>query len=83
MLSNNYNPLPGSGISRAVNRDCNDWAIDSLAGVILSFRPNRPELKNRVSSQLQCVELYVTDVYPVVGRHGGPLNLYLNWWVED
>jgi DegV family protein with EDD domain len=41
------------------------------------------ELRKLVSSQLQCVELYVTDVYPVVGRHGGPLNLYLSWWVED
>ena len=41
------------------------------------------ELKKRVSSELQCVELYVTDVYPVVGRHGGPLSLYLNWWSED
>jgi len=41
------------------------------------------ELRKLVSSQLQCVELYVTDVYSVVGRHGGPLNLYLSWWVED
>jgi fatty acid-binding protein DegV len=41
------------------------------------------ELKARVLSQLQCVEIYVTDVYPVVGRHGGPLSLYLNWWAED
>ena len=41
------------------------------------------ELRKLVSSQLQCVELYVTDVYPVVGRHGGPLNLYLCWWSED
>jgi hypothetical protein len=37
------------------------------------------ELKNKVSLQLHCVELYITDVYPVVGRHGGPLSLYLNW----
>ena len=41
------------------------------------------ELKKKVSSELQCVELYVTDVYPVPGRHGGPGNLYLNWWAED
>jgi DegV family protein with EDD domain len=41
------------------------------------------ELKKRMSSQFQCVELYVTDIYPVVGRHGGPGNIYLNWWAED
>lgn len=41
------------------------------------------EMKNKVSSQLQCVELYVTNIYPVVGRHGGPGNLYLCWWAED
>jgi DegV family protein with EDD domain len=41
------------------------------------------ELKKRMLSQFQCVELYVTDIYPVVGRHGGPLALYLNWWAED
>jgi len=40
------------------------------------------ELKKGMSSQFQCVELYVTDIYPVVGRHGGPGNLYLNWWAE-
>ena len=41
------------------------------------------ELKKRVLSQLHCVELYVTDVYPVVGRHVGPGSLALNWWSED
>jgi DegV family protein with EDD domain len=41
------------------------------------------ELKKQVLSQFQCVELYVTNVYPVVGRHGGPGNLYFNWWAED
>jgi len=41
------------------------------------------ELKKRVSSQLQCVELYVTPILPVVGRHVGPGSLQLSWWAED
>ncbi|UCC90410.1 MAG: DegV family protein [Dehalococcoidia bacterium] len=41
------------------------------------------ELKKRVSSELQCVELYVTEMLPVVGRHVGPGSLVLNWWSED
>ncbi len=41
------------------------------------------ELKKRVSSELQCVEFYVTGTFPVVGRHTGPGSLYLCWWAED
>jgi DegV family protein with EDD domain len=41
------------------------------------------ELKKRVSSEFQCVELYVTGVFPVVGRHTGPGNIFLCWWAED
>jgi DegV family protein with EDD domain len=41
------------------------------------------ELKKRVSSQLQCVELYVTETLPLVGRHVGPGSIGLNWWAED
>ena len=41
------------------------------------------ELKKRVSSELQCVELYVTETLPVVGRHTGPGSLFLSWWSED
>jgi len=41
------------------------------------------ELKKRVSSELQCVELYVTPILPVVGRHVGPGSLQLSWWSED
>lgn len=40
-------------------------------------------LKNRLSSQLKCVETYITEIYPVVGRHAGPLNIFLSWWAED
>ncbi|UCC90185.1 MAG: DegV family protein, partial [Dehalococcoidia bacterium] len=41
------------------------------------------ELKKRVSSELQCVELYVAETLPVVGRHTGPGSLFLSWWSED
>ena len=41
------------------------------------------ELKKRVSSQFQRVELYVTETLPVVGRHVGPGSIFLCWWAED
>ncbi len=41
------------------------------------------KLKKRVSSKLQCVELYVTETLPLVGRHVGPGSLILSWWSED
>ena len=40
-------------------------------------------LKKRMSSQFQCVELYITTTFPVVGRHTGLGSLYLCWWAED
>ena len=41
------------------------------------------KLKKQVSSELQCVELYVAETLPVVGRHTGPGSLFLSWWSED
>jgi DegV family protein with EDD domain len=41
------------------------------------------KLKKRVSSEFQCVELYVTETLCVVGRHEGPGSLFLCWWSED
>jgi len=41
------------------------------------------ELKKKVSSQFQLSELYVTETYPVVGRHVGPGSIMLSWWAED
>ncbi|UCD53803.1 MAG: DegV family protein [Dehalococcoidia bacterium] len=41
------------------------------------------ELKKKVSSQFDCVELYVNPTWPVVGRHVGPGCIMLGWWAED
>jgi len=40
-------------------------------------------LKEKVSSRFNCAELYVTPIYPVIGRHVGPGSLMVNWWCED
>lgn len=41
------------------------------------------ELRKKISSQFQCAELYVTETYPVVGRHVGPGSHTIGWWCED
>jgi len=41
------------------------------------------ELRKKVSSQFRCVEFYVTETLPVVGRNVGPGSLVLSWWAED
>ena len=41
------------------------------------------ELKKKVSSQFNCPELYVTETYPLVGRHVGPGSLIFGYWCED
>lgn len=41
------------------------------------------EMKEKMSAQFDCAELYVTPIYPVVGRHVGPGSFMVNWWCED
>jgi len=41
------------------------------------------ELKKKILSQFQCAELYVTETYPLVGRHTGPGSHIIGWWCED
>lgn len=41
------------------------------------------ELKKKMLSQFHCSELYVTETYPLVGRHVGPGSITIGWWCED
>lgn len=62
-------------------------AIDRLIGILRERSQNNPvhaiimhtnvpreaeELKQRIASQFECVEIYVTDFTPVMGLHTGP-----------
>jgi DegV family protein with EDD domain len=40
-------------------------------------------LRQEVASLFDCRELYVTDLTPVMGTHGGPGVLGMAWWSEE
>jgi DegV family protein with EDD domain len=40
-------------------------------------------LRQEVASLFNCRELYVTDLTPVMGTHGGPGVLGMAWWSEE
>jgi DegV family protein with EDD domain len=40
-------------------------------------------LRQEVASLFNCRELYVTDITPVMGTHGGPGVLGMAWWSEE
>jgi DegV family protein with EDD domain len=70
------------GLLEIMKQRCGDKKLHVVINHI-NVPDEAKELKKRVSSEFQCVELYVTGVFPVVGRHTGPGNIFLCWWVED
>jgi len=40
-------------------------------------------LRQEVASLFNCRELYITDITPVMGTHGGPGVLGMAWWSEE
>jgi len=70
------------GLLEIMKERCRDKKLHVVVEHINA--PDEAEkLKKQVSSQLQCVELYVTKTLCVVGRHVGPGSLILSWWAED
>jgi fatty acid-binding protein DegV len=41
------------------------------------------ELKEKVSSQFQCVEVFINQIRPVVTLHTGIGTRIFSWWSED
>ena len=71
-----------AGLLEIIKERCRDKKLHVVIGHI--DVPDEAEaLKKRVSSELQCVELYVAETLPVVGRHVGPGSLFVSWWSED
>ncbi|MBA7607046.1 Protein DegV [subsurface metagenome] len=70
------------GLLEIMKERCRDKKLHVVIGHV-NVPDEAEELKKRVSSELQCVELYVAETLPVVGRHTGPGSLFLSWWSED
>jgi fatty acid-binding protein DegV len=70
------------GLLEIMKERCRDKKLHVVINHI-NVPDEAEELRKQISSQLQCVELYVTETLPVVGRHVGPGSLALNWWSED
>jgi len=69
------------GLLEIMKERCRDKKLHVVINHI-NVPDEAEELRKQISSQLQCVELYVTETLPVVGRHVGPGSLALNWWSE-
>jgi len=70
------------GLLEIMKERCRDKKLHVVIGHV-NVPDDAEELKKRLSSELQCIELYVTETLPVVGRHTGPGSLFLSWWSED
>ena len=70
------------GLLEIMKERCRDKKLHVVINHI-NVPDEAEELRKRVSLEFQCVELYVTGVFPVVGRHTGPGSLYFCWWAED
>lgn len=69
------------GLLEILRQRCRDKKLHVVINHI-NVPDEAEELKKRVSSEFQCVELYVTGIFPVVGRHTGPGSLFLCWWLK-
>jgi len=70
------------GFLNILKERCGDKKLHAMISHI-NVPDEAEELREKISSQFQCVELYVTETYPVVGRHVGPGSFTIGWWCQD
>jgi len=70
------------GFLDVLKERCGDKKLHAMISHI-NAPEEAEELKKKILSQFQCAELYVTETYPVVGRHTGPGSHIIGWWCED